>query len=111
MPKLDGVLNEELPELPKTNVNVSNSSSNEANNLSIYNLIKKQKSNKKEQVGVTLNKDIVDKLKTVAIENNITLSKLFEELLTPLLADVVVKPELVEMYVNRNKAKGNRVDK
>lgn len=108
MPKID-ILNTELPELPKSNTTIPKS--NTTNSMSIYDLIPKQSSNKKEQVGVTLNKDIVDKLKTVAVENNITLSKLFENLLEPLVENVVIKPDLVEMYVRRNKAKGNRIEK
>ena len=51
-----------------------------------------------------MNKDIVDKLKTVSIDSNITLSKLFEDLLTPLLTDIVINPAHVEFYNNKNKA-------
>ena len=57
MPKID-ILNTELPELPKSNTTIPKS--NTTNSMSIYDLIPKQSSNKKEQVGVTLNKDIVE---------------------------------------------------
>ena len=109
MPKVvTDLMNSELPELPKANSTTPKT--NAANNsVSIYDLIKKQGASKKEQVGVTLNKDIVDKLKTVSIDNNITLSGLFEDLLTPLLSDVVINPSHVELYNNKNKAKGRRV--
>ena len=112
MPKVvTDLMNSELPDLPSNNATTQQNNTKANNSVSIYDLIQKQSSNKKEQVGVTLNKDIVDKLKTVAVENNITLSKLFENLLTPLLENVTIKPELVEVYVARNKAKGNRTDK
>ncbi|GAA0866453.1 hypothetical protein GCM10008917_27760 [Paraclostridium tenue] len=39
-----------------------------------------------------MDKEIVDKLKTVVIDSNITMSKLFENLFTPLLEDVQIKP-------------------
>lgn len=105
MPNIElDLLNGELPDLPKTNTAITSN-----NDMSIYDLIKKQGAAKKEQVGVTLSKDIVDKLKTVSIDSNKTLSRLFEELLTPLLEGVVANPEYVELYNSKNKAKGRRV--
>ena len=110
MPKVvTDIMNGELPNLPDLNKTEVNKSNNTETSVSIYDLIKKQGPGKKEQVGVTLNKDIVDKLKTVSIDSNITLSKLFEDLLTPLLTDVVINPAHVELYNNKNKAKGRRV--
>ena len=109
MPNIElDLLNGELPDLPKTNTTITVSSTSN-NDMSIYDLIKKQGAAKKEQVGVTLSKDIVDKLKTVSIDSNKTLSRLFEELLTPLLEGVVANPEYVELYNSKNKAKGRRV--
>jgi len=108
MPKVvEDLMNSELPSLPTNSVAETKTNTN--SNMSIYDLIKKQGSTKKEQVGVTLNKDIVDKLKTVSIDSNITLSKLFEDLLTPLLEGIVINPEHVELYNAKNKAKGRRV--
>ena len=110
MPKVvTDLMNSELPELPKNNTNTLQNNTTTNNGVSIYDLIKKQGVSKKEQVGVTLNKDIVDKLKTVSIDNNITLSRLFEDLLTPLLDDVISNPEHVKLYNDKNKAKGRRV--
>lgn len=110
MPKVvTDLMNSELPELPKNNTNTQQNNTTTNNGVSIYDLIKKQGVSKKEQVGVTLNKDIVDKLKTVSIDNNITLSRLFEDLLTPLLDDVIINPEHVKLYNDKNKAKGRRV--
>lgn len=65
--------------------------------------MKKENKVKKEQVGITLNKDIFDKLKTVEIDFNINMSKLYEILLIPLLEDVVIN--------DKNKAKGKRANK
>lgn len=104
MPKIDmNLLNEEVPTTRKsTIVNETKSS------LSIYDIVKKEKKKSKEQVGVTLDKDIVDKLKTVVIDSNITMSKLFENLLTPLLEDVEISKKNVDIYNNKNKLKGRR---
>ncbi|EQK44085.1 hypothetical protein C672_0613 [[Clostridium] bifermentans ATCC 638] len=107
MPKIDiNLLNEEVPTTRKSTI------VNEVNetkpSLSIYDIVKKEKKKSKEQVGVTLDKDIVDKLKTVVIDSNITMSKLFENLLTPLLEDVEISKKNVDIYNNKNKLKGRR---
>jgi hypothetical protein len=78
--------------------------------LSISDYLKKNNQThfSKEEVRVTLDKEIVDKLKTVVIDSNITMSKLFENLLTPLLEDVKAKEKNIEIYNNKNKLKGRR---
>lgn len=107
MPKIDmNILNEDLPKSNKTTV--IHETKDDKSSISIYDIVKKEKKKSKEQVGVTLDKEIVDKLKTVVIDSNITMSKLFENLLTPLLEDVQVKPKNVETYNNKNKLKGRR---
>ncbi len=109
MPKIvTDLMNTELPKLPTTNTTTQQSNTTSNNGISIYDLIKKQGVSKKEQVGVTLSKDIVDKLKTVSIDSNVTLSRLFEDLLTPLLDDVTINPNHVKLYNDKNKAKGRR---
>lgn len=111
MPKLNiDLLNEEIPKTNKTTISSTKSDENKSN-INIYDFIKKENKVKKEQVGVTLNKDIVDKLKTVAIDSNINMSKLFESLLTPLLEDVVINEKNVKAYNDKNKAKGKRTKK
>lgn len=108
MPKVVvDLMDSELPELP-TNTTTPQTNVKANNGVSIYDLIQKQSSNKKEQVGVTLNKDIVDKLKTVCIDSNLTMSKMFENLLTPFLADVTINYDNVKLYNDKNKAKGRR---
>ncbi|CEK34380.1 hypothetical protein UMC2_35911 [[Clostridium] sordellii] len=108
MPKLNSdLLNEEIPTTNKSTIKKDINK----NSLDIYDLIKKEKKITKEQVGVTLNKDIVDKLKTVAIDSNLTLSRLFEDLLTPLLENVEINIENVKLYDNKNKLKGRRTKK
>lgn len=110
MPKLNSdLLNEEIPKTNKTTIKNDNIEINKS--INIYDLIKKEKKVKKEQVGVTLDKEIVDKLKTVAIDSNLNMSKLFENLLIPLLEDVVVKDKNVKLYNDKNKAKGRRTNK
>ena len=112
MPKVvTDLMNSELPELPKNNTNTQQNNTTPNNGVSIYDLIKKQGASKKEQVGVTLSKNIVDKIKTVCIENNMTISRMFEDILTPMLKDVEVNYVHVEHYNKKNKAKGRRVNK
>ena len=113
MPKLDiKLLNEELPKTNKTTVApIENKLEKEANTLNIYNLIKKEKKSTKEQIGITLRKEKVDKLKTLVIDLETDMSKLFEDLLEPLLADIVIKEENVKAYNDKNKAKGRRTKK
>ena len=107
MPKIDmNLLNEEVPTTRKSTI--VNDSKEGKPSLSIYDIVKKEKKKSKEQVGVTLDKDIVDKLKTVVIDSNITMSKLFENLLTPLLEDVEINKKNVDIYNNKNKLKGRR---
>lgn len=108
MPKLNNLLNEEIPTTSKVTIKEKEETKVSVN---IYDFIKKEKKTTKEQVGVTLDKDIVDKLKTVAIDSNLNMSKLFENLLKPLLNDVVIKEDSVAIYNNKNKAKGNRTNK
>lgn len=106
MPKIDmNLLNEEVPKTNKTTV--IHETQPTKTSISIYDIVKKKKKSK-EQVGVTLDKEIVDKLKTVVIDSNITMSKLFENLLTPLLEDVKIKEKNIEIYNNKNKLKGRR---
>lgn len=108
MPKIDmNLLNEEVPKTNKTTVMHETKPAK----VSIYDIVKKEKKKSKEQVGVTLDKEIVDKLKTVVIDSNITMSKLFENLLTPLLEDVKIKEKNIEIYNNKNKLKGRRKSK
>lgn len=108
MPKLPtDLLNEELPTTNKSTIVKETSTST----LNIYDLVKKEKKSTKEQVGVLLEKEIVDKLKTVVIDSNLNMSKLFENLLRPLVEDVVIKEENVKAYDKKNKAKGKRTKK
>lgn len=108
MPKIvSDLLDSELPNTDKITVNTDKK--DESKNLNIYDLIQKQSSNKKEQVGVTLNKEIVDKLKTVCVDSNMTMSRMFENLLTPFLSDVEINYDNVKIYNDKNKAKGRRV--
>lgn len=108
MPKLPtDLLNEELPTTNKSTIVKETNTST----LNIYDLVKKEKKSTKEQVGVLLEKEIVDKLKTVVIDSNLNMSKLFENLLRPLVEDVVIKEDNVKAYDKKNKAKGKRTKK
>ena len=106
MPKFK-LLEEEIP----TTSRITVKECRVENSLNIYDLVKKEKKKTKEQVGVTLDKEIVDKLKTVVIDSNLTMSKLFENLLKPLLEDVVINEKNVKAYNNKNKGKGKRTKK
>ncbi len=107
MPKIDmNLLKEEVPTTKKSTVIHETNPSKTS--ISIYDIVKKEKKKSKEQVGVTLDKEIVDKLKTVVIDSNINMSKLFENLLMPLLEDVKIKEKNIEIYNNKNKLKGRR---
>ena len=108
MPNIDDILKSELPTLSeKTTMKVESNN----NEIDIYSFIQKQRSTTKEQVGVTLNKDIVDKLKTVCIDNNMTMSKMLEDVLSQMLSNVKINQENVRIYNDKNKAKGRRVKK
>lgn len=105
MPKiLDTFMDIELPDTNK--VTVTKTQTN--NEIDIYSFIQKQSSTTKEQVGVTLSKEIVDKLKTVCIDNNITMSKMLEDVLSQMLGNVRINQDNVRIYNEKNKAKGNR---
>lgn len=105
MPNIDDILKSELPTLSeKTTMKVESNN----NEIDIYSFIQKQSSTTKEQVGVTLSKEIVDKLKTVCIDNNITMSKMLEDVLSQMLGNVIINQDNVRIYNEKNKAKGNR---
>lgn len=113
MPKFDAtLLNEDLPKTDKVTVNaIIKTENKEANTLNIYDLVKKEKKSTKEQIGITLRKEKVDKLKTLVIDLETDMSKLFEELLEPLLSNIAIKEENVKAYNDKNKAKGRRTKK
>ena len=77
-------------------------------NINIMDLIPNTKKTKKEQIGIHLPSEYVDKLKTIAEINGISMSKLFEELLSNLLKDIEIDKKLVNSYNTRNKGKGKR---
>ena len=105
MPNIDDILKSELPTLSeKTTMKVESNN----NEIDIYSFIQKQSSTTKEQVGVTLSKDVVDKLKTVCIGSNMTMSKMLEDVLSQMLGNVIINQDNVRIYNEKNKAKGNR---
>ena len=105
MPKiLDTFMDIELPDTNKVTVNKTQTN----NEIDIYSLLKRESIGKKEQIGVTLSKDVVDKLKTVCIDNNITMSKMLEDVLSQMLGNVRINQDNVRIYNEKNKAKGNR---
>lgn len=77
-------------------------------NINIMDLIPSNKKTKKEQIGIHLPSTYVDKLKTIAETNGISMSRLFEDLLSNLLEDIEVNKKLVNQYNQRNKGKGRR---
>ena len=103
MPKiLDTFLDVELPDTDKVTVTKTQ------NEIDIYSLLKRESIGKKEQIGVTLSKDVVDKLKTVCIGSNMTMSKLLEDVLSQMLVNVKINKTYVTVYNEKNKAKGRR---
>ena len=105
MPKiLDTFLDVELPDTNK--VTVTQTQTN--NEIDIYSLLKRESIGKKEQIGVTLSKDVVDKLKTVCIGSNMTMSKMLEDVLSQMLVNVKINKTYVTVYNEKNKAKGRR---
>ena len=103
MPKiLDTFLDVELPDTDKVTVTKTQ------NDIDIYSLLKRESIGKKEQIGVTLSKDVVDKLKTVCIGSNMTMSKMLEDVLSQMLGNVIINQDNVRIYNEKNKAKGNR---
>lgn len=105
MPKiLDTFMDIELPDTNK--VTVTQTQTN--NEIDIYSLLKRESIGKKEQIGVTLSKDVVDKLKTVCIGSNMTMSKMLEDVLSQMLVNVKINKTYVTVYNEKNKAKGRR---
>lgn len=105
MPKiLDTFMDIELPDTNK--VTVTQTQTN--NDIDIYSLLKRESIGKKEQIGVTLSKDVVDKLKTVCIGSNMTMSKMLEDVLSQMLVNVKINKTYVTVYNEKNKAKGRR---
>ena len=103
MPKiLDTFLDVELPDTNKVTV------AKTQNEIDIYSLLKRESIGKKEQIGVTLSKDVVDKLKTVCIGSNMTMSKMLEDVLSQMLVNVKINKTYVTVYNEKNKAKGRR---
>lgn len=103
MPKiLDTFLDVELPDTDKVTVTKTQ------NEIDIYSLLKRESIGKKEQIGVTLSKDVVDKLKTVCIGSNMTMSKMLEDVLSQMLVNVKINKTYVTVYNEKNKAKGRR---
>ena len=103
MPKiLDTFLDVELPDTDKVTVTKTQ------NDIDIYSLLKRESIGKKEQIGVTLSKDVVDKLKTVCIGSNMTMSKMLEDVLSQMLVNVKINKTYVTVYNEKNKAKGRR---
>ena len=103
MPKiLDTFLDIELPDTNKVTVTKTQ------NEIDIYSLLKRESIGKKEQIGVTLSKDVVDKLKTVCIGSNMTMSKMLEDVLSQMLVNVKINKTYVTVYNEKNKAKGRR---
>lgn len=105
MPKiLDTFMDIELPDTNKVTVNKTQTN----NEIDIYSLLKRESIGKKEQIGVTLSKDVVDKLKTVCIGSNMTMSKMLEDVLSQMLVNVKINKTYVTVYNEKNKAKGRR---
>ena len=103
MPKiLDTFMDIELPDTNKVTVTKTQ------NEIDIYSLLKRESIGKKEQIGVTLSKDVVDKLKTVCIGSNMTMSKMLEDVLSQMLVNVKINKTYVTVYNEKNKAKGRR---
>ena len=105
MPNIDDILKSELPTLSeKTTMKVESNN----NDIDIYSLLKRESIGKKEQIGVTLSKDVVDKLKTVCIGSNMTMSKMLEDVLSQMLVNVKINKTYVTVYNEKNKAQGRR---
>lgn len=106
MPKFDKELlsNKEKPVLRTGTMEQDNTiATDNKKALSIYDLVNKNKKNKKVTMSATLDEELVNKLKSLSIELNSDVSKLLTEILTPFLADVEIKEENLNVYNDRNK--------
>lgn len=102
----DLLVDKEKPIL-KTGVGRTNIVSTDNNKeLSIYNLVNKK--SKKVTMSATLDKELVDKLKSLAIDLDSDVSKILSDMLTKLLFDVDVKEENLIAYNERRKTKNNK---
>ncbi|MGX8128468.1 hypothetical protein ACWTV9_19570 [Clostridioides difficile] len=109
MPKFNEELltNKEKPILKAGTVGQENIvTTDNKKELSIYNLVNKK--SKKVTMSATLDKELVDKLKSLAIDLDSDVSKILSDMLTKLLFDVDVKEENLIAYNERRKTKNNK---
>ncbi|MDB0438456.1 hypothetical protein C4R89_02750 [Clostridioides difficile] len=109
MPKFDRELlsNKEKPVLKTGTMEQDNTvTTDNKKALNIYDLVNKK--SKKVTMSATLDKELVDKLKSFAIDMNTDVSKLLTDILTPVLTDVDIKEENLIAYNNRRKTKNDK---
>lgn len=109
MPKFDKdlLVDKEKPVLKSGTMaqdNITTSSNNKS--INIYDLVNKK--SKKVTMSATLDKELVDKLKSFAIDMDTDVSKLLTDILTPSLADISIKEENLIAYNNRRKTKNDK---
>lgn len=106
MPKFNEELlsNKEKPILTSGTMEQDNiATTDNKKTLNIYDLVNKK--SKKVTMSATLDKELVDKLKSFAIDMDSDVSKLLTDILTPFLKDISIKEENLIAYNNRRKTK------
>ncbi|MGO1044487.1 hypothetical protein ACTPEO_17270 [Clostridioides difficile] len=106
MPKFDKNLlaDKEKPLVKSGTMGQDNiATSSNSKSLNIYDLVNKK--SKKVTMSATLDKELVDKLKSFAIDMDSDVSKLLTDILTPFLKDISIKEENLIAYNNRRKTK------
>lgn len=89
--------------------NVTNNRTNNVNNSVVQNLINKGKKKKRTSIAVTQNS--YDKLVTLAMSNDISVSSIVELIIEEAVADVDINNDLVETFNKKENKKKNKIKK
>lgn len=88
---------------------VNNSNVNNLSSLSIFDIVeKKQPKDEKVLMAINVKKEISDKVKSFAFENNMTVSELLEEVIVKMFDKVEVNEEALKSYEEKYKKKSTK---
>lgn len=84
----------------------------ERKDISILNLINKPKAKEeKSMIGIKLKKEVSDKVKSFAYENNMTVSEILEDMINKMFKEVEVNKEALKLYEEKYKKKSTKKNK
>ena len=104
----DGSQNDSQDDSENKSENKSNTTTNDLL-ASVLKIEKKKKP--KEKANLYLEEDVMDKLRTLSIKTDKSITTIVEELLVEILKDTEVDEASVRRYKKKNKSKGNKSKK